>query len=418
MAKQLVRLWKRPSYDGKKFTFYFLYTDEQGRRRQKSLGHTDARKAERQRAQFERELVMGISEPTRITLSELLVDYLERTRTQIELSTAKAATYAMRDFIAAVGNIYADRITYKHCERFQQYSVDKGLSPSTVNTRIKLAKRIFSLAVKRHQLESNPFDGIRLLKVPQGLIRLLSEDEVGKLLKAAPNTMWMTRVLLAKTAGLRKGEVLNITIADVDFDKGKIIAQPKQASGHTWRWVVKDKDRRELPLVDVAVQLLINIQMGLPEGQPYLLVPPARYRHLMKLEADGKLTEEMRKCPDGNFGRNWQLICRKAGVTDVTFHDLRATCITEWLEQGMMPHEVQRLAGHASINTTMKYYVGIRESMLDRAREASVAALGQDSVANLLQVPKNGRNGKKGTAPTTAQALEPHRLTQTQATGL
>ena len=84
----------------------------------------------------------------------------------------------------------------------------------------------------------------------------------------------------------------------------------------------------------------------------------------------------------------------------------------------MMPHEVQRLAGHASINTTMKYYVGIRESMLDRAREASVAALGQDSVANLLQVPKNGRNGKKGAAPTTAQALELHRLTQIQATGL
>jgi len=230
--------------------------------------------------------------------------------------------------------------------------------------------------------------------------------------------MWVARILLAKAAGLRRGEVLNITIADVDFDKAKIIVQPKQASGHTWRWVVKDKDRRELPLVQAAVQLLINIQMGLPEGQPYLLVPPARYRHLMKLEADGKLTEEMRKCPDGNFGRNWQIICRKAGVTDVTFKDLRATCITEWLEQGMMPHEVQRLAGHASINTTMKYYVGIRESMIDRARKASVAALGQDSVANLLQVPKNGRNGKKGTAPTTAQVIDSTRITQTPAKGL
>ncbi len=84
----------------------------------------------------------------------------------------------------------------------------------------------------------------------------------------------------------------------------------------------------------------------------------------------------------------------------------------------MMPHEVQRLAGHASINTTMKYYVGIRESMLDRARKASVAALGQDSVANLLQVPKNGRNGKKGTAPTTVQVIDSTRFTQTPAKGL
>ena len=69
-------------------------------------------------------------------------------------------------------------------------------------------------------------------------------------------------------------------------------------------------------------------------------------------------------------------MCKRAGISDGTFHDLMATCITEWFEQGMMPHEVQGLAGHASKDTTMRYYVGIRESMIDRAGKASVAALG------------------------------------------
>ncbi|GAG12320.1 unnamed protein product, partial [marine sediment metagenome] len=55
--KKLVMLWKRPSSDGKTFTYYLLY-NENGKRRQKSLGHVDRRKAERQRAQFERELRM------------------------------------------------------------------------------------------------------------------------------------------------------------------------------------------------------------------------------------------------------------------------------------------------------------------------------------------------------------------------
>ena len=41
-----------------------------------------------------------------------------------------------------------------------------------------------------------------------------------------------------------------------------------------------------------------------------------------------------------------------------------------------MPYEVQRLAGHSGIETTMNYYVGIRESMIDRAWQASSAALG------------------------------------------
>jgi len=79
--RQLVRLWERPSYDGKKFRYYLLYSDEQGRRRQKSLGHSDRRKAERQRAKLERYLRMG--EPTFMTLREFTHDSLERIGGQI-----------------------------------------------------------------------------------------------------------------------------------------------------------------------------------------------------------------------------------------------------------------------------------------------------------------------------------------------
>ena len=111
---------------------------------------------------------------------------------------------------------------------------------------------------------------------------------------------------------------------------------------------------------------------------------PERYQHLLELQRAGKLIDKVTKCPENNHRRNWRVICKSAGVENVTFHDLSATCITEWLEQGLMSHEVQRLAGHASIETTMKYYVGIRESMIDRARLVSVAALGEDVVARPL----------------------------------
>ena len=72
MAKQLVRLWERPSYDGKRFTYYLLYADEQGKRRQKSLGHANRRKAESQRAKLERKLVMGIVEPGSMKLKDFV----------------------------------------------------------------------------------------------------------------------------------------------------------------------------------------------------------------------------------------------------------------------------------------------------------------------------------------------------------
>ena len=123
----------------------------------------------------------------------------------------------------------------------------------------------------------------------------------------------------------------------------------------------------------------------------------------MRLKARGKLKSEVCKCPDGNFGRSWKMIFKKADIKDGIFHDLRSTCIPEWLKKGMMPHEIQRLSGHASIDTTMKYYAGIREFMIDRARKASVAALGENSVADLLQTAQNGSIGKKRAASRTSQ---------------
>lgn len=78
--KKLVRPWERPSYDGQKYTYYLIYYDPDGRRKQKALGHADKRKAEKQCAQLTRELRMETVEADSMRLSEFLQDSLERTR--------------------------------------------------------------------------------------------------------------------------------------------------------------------------------------------------------------------------------------------------------------------------------------------------------------------------------------------------
>lgn len=143
--------------------YYLRWIGEDGKEKYQSLGHSDKREVERRRREKELELISDAEHPEKMKLTGLLEDYLERTRTRIEPSTVKAATYCLKDFIAAAGDIYADRVAYKHCERFHQYCVDKGLRPASVNTHIRLVKRIFSLAVKTGQLEQNPFDGMVFL---------------------------------------------------------------------------------------------------------------------------------------------------------------------------------------------------------------------------------------------------------------
>jgi len=61
--KQLVKLHKRPSRDGRRFTFFLRYVGENGKRKWEGLGHGDQRKAEGQHAQKEKELQMGYVAP-------------------------------------------------------------------------------------------------------------------------------------------------------------------------------------------------------------------------------------------------------------------------------------------------------------------------------------------------------------------
>jgi len=98
-----------------------------------------------------------------------------------------------------------------------------------------------------------------LLKVPQKVVRLLNENEFQRILNTATVPLWKARILLAKTVGLRRGEILNLTVNDVNFDKAKIIVPPKADSKHTWRWVVKDKERREFPVLPNGLNRVIRI---------------------------------------------------------------------------------------------------------------------------------------------------------------
>ena len=162
--KQLVRLWERPSSDGRRFTYYLLFTDEQAKRRQKSLGHADRRRAERQRAQLERQLQMGIVEPGSMRLAEFLEDSLLRTGDQIRESTRIDYRFAMNDFIGVVGDVDYRAIQQTHGERFRQTCLDRGNTPATVAKKLRGIKRMFQLAVERQQLEGNP---LKYVKVPR-----------------------------------------------------------------------------------------------------------------------------------------------------------------------------------------------------------------------------------------------------------
>ena len=384
MPKELVRLRTRPSRDGNTFVFMLDYLDEDGERRRISLAHADRRKAEKQRAQKERELRMGIVAPESMSLSEFVADSLTRTGDQIRESTRREYASAMTDFIKAVGNLDYQNVCHKHGEQFLQVRLDTGDSAATAAKKVRHLKRFFQLAVDRGQLDQNPFARIKQPKTPKQKVRVYSVDECDRMLRACLEVrdrwvvQWDLLIAFALVTGMRKGEMLNLVWGDIDFAAGVVEVQPKRSSPETWEWRVKDTDRRTLGLTDALLSQLADLQASCPEGYPYVFVPPGRYDHIQELRAAGKWTySDSRLKVINNFRPQFNAIRARAAVAAGRFHDLRSTALTNWFAMGLKEYEVMRLAGHSKFETTHRFYLAVADDLVARARQASDAALGQ-----------------------------------------
>jgi len=390
--KQLVKLNKRASRDGRTFTYFLRYDGENGKRKWETLGHGDLRKAERQRAQKEKELRMGYVAPDSMRLRDFIEDSLARTGDQIRESTQVVVKVAMNDFIRTIGNIDFRSVTLAHGELYLQTCLDRGNAKGTVAKKLRHIKRLFTLAVNRKQLDENPLQHIAMPKSPKKKINIYTDAQCQRMLKAAqeyttkwnPKTSvkWDLMITVGLATAMRRAELLNCTWADVDFDAQTIEVNPKENTKDIWEWRIKDTDHRTLPLTEEIVQMLVDHQAQQPEGYPYVFVPTARYDYIQNvLRPKGKwsLIDASMKVVN-NLGRQFNKILRRAGIKKGTIQDIRRTAITMWFANGMSEHDVMVLAGHSSFATTHEFYLAVADDLVDRARVATAQGLRQKMV--------------------------------------
>ena len=390
--KTLVKLNKRPLCGGREFTYVLRYKDENGKRKWETLGHADRRKAEKQRAQKEKELRMGYVEPMSMRLRDFTKDSLTRTGDQIRESTRRETEAAMKNFIGTIGNVDFQSVTLAHGEQYLQICLDRGNTKATVAKKLRHIKRLFKLAVNRKQLDENPLQHISIPKSPKKRVNIYTDAQCRRIQKAAQeyagewsletSIKWELIIPVALATAMRRAELLNCTWGDVDFGAQTIEVNPKQKTKETWEWFVKDADHRTLPLTEEIVQMLVDHQAQQPEGYPYVFVPTTRYEYIQEvLRPKGKWTlTDSRLKVINNFRRQFNKILSKACVKTGTFHDFRRTAISMWLANGMSEHDVMVLAGHASFATTHKFYLAVADDLVHRARAATAQGLRQKMV--------------------------------------
>jgi integrase len=290
-----------------------------------------------------------------------------------ELSQGTRAIYrnSLMHLIKHIGDKKASEYTPIDAQVFAK-RLSENHSNTTVNMYIRAMKAFFNWLCGSDLLKKSPFCGVRTLKVANLKKKHPYEDyEIEAMLKVCRSLRWRLIIALAITTGMRRSEILNLTVPEVDFSDGCITIQPKLDTVHTWAWNLKDHESRIVPLTPMAEGLLLKVLAALPVEQPYICLTSQRYKHLIGLRNKGELNYEKVKCPESNFTRHFKEICDRARVNYRTFHCLRSSALTILAEHGIEVHELQQIAGHSSFQTTMKHYLKPRNEMLRKVRNAA-----------------------------------------------
>lgn len=272
---------------------------------------------------------------------QLFLEYLT-VELGLSANTRQAYERDLRLFCKTLGFKNSDALVNVSREQITGYMTqlkEKGLAAATIARKLAAIKAFYRFMTAEGYMDVNPAEvveaGTKGIKLP----RVLSEDEVVRLLNQPDITTaegfrdrTMLEVLYA--TGMRVSELINLTLERVDLNMKYIIAFGKGSK------------ERIVPLGSVAAEFL---QQYLEKVRPKL-THAGRNTNIVFLAFGGhEFTRQ----------RFWQIIRaygRKANINKaLTPHILRHSFATHLLDNGADLRSVQELLGHSDISTTQIY---------------------------------------------------------------
>ncbi len=365
--------------------------DDHGYRHRPQKTVTGKRAAERERKRLEREFARGtLILRDRSVLSEVLDACLEAKQEELKRTTVTRYRQLVEFHIKPkLGDKRLDWLQ-KHPDVIRDLMLERReqggrngreLAPGTVVHIYRCLHTMLQWAVDDGKLSLNPADAAPVRRLARAYMRqaedasqptVMDAEEMGRLLEAARGTLLFLPILLAVSAGLRRGEVLGLRWRDVDLVAGVLqvrctLLQTREEG--VFEGSPKSRQsRRRLPLPDFAIREL--------QAELTHLGSNAAADRYISCHPDGAAI-----APDDLTGRFSKLI-RRHGFTKVRFHDLRHSHGTLLDELGIGAGTIGDRLGHASSAFTLKRYVHPTDAA-DRGAAAAIdGAFGQFAVNN------------------------------------
>lgn len=235
----------------------------------------------------------------------------------------------VRSFAAFLGQP-PDKATAEDIRRFQVHQRESGVQPPTINCSVSALRFFFAVTLDRPDLSRR----LVLARYPRKLPAVLSVEEVGRLLEAAPGAKYKAILGTAYGAGLRVSEVASLKVDDIDSTR--MLIRVEQGNGR--------KDRNAM----LSPQLLALLRLWWKEGKRRSVMLPHGWLFPGRSHTDPISTRQI--------DRAIHEAAEAAGIRKrVSPHTLRHSFATHLLEQDVDIRVIQVLLGHSKLDTTALY---------------------------------------------------------------
>jgi integrase len=216
----------------------------------------------------------------------------------------------------------------------------RTITPAQINKELRTIRALIKWMQARNYNKHSIT--ISMVKEPRKTPRILTPAEIENLrTQAALHPGMHCRVAILLGTAQRCGAVERLAVTDIDVEHGRI------------RFQEKGGRERVLPVSERVMQIVVDYMATLPTGRKWLF---------HAADPTGKQTSTIWP------RRRWARMVTLAGLPGLTPHDLRETCLTMLAKSNVSAVIAQRLAGHSSIETTMRHYINADdEELLRRA---------------------------------------------------
>jgi site-specific recombinase XerD len=271
----------------------------------------------------------NLTQDRSIPMTEQAISPLRRRMIE-DMSIRKFAAKTQHDYVQRVKDFATflrrspDRAKSEDIRRFRLHLTSSGAGTPKINATVAALRFFFKVTLDRPDVTKH----LSFIHEPRKVPVVLSPEEVGRFLEAAPGIKYKAALSVAYGAGLRVSEVVSLKVSDIDSER--MMLRVEQGKGR--------KDRHAM-LSPVLLGLLRDwYRIARPEGWLFPGQDPVNPMTTRQLT---------RAC---------QAAAHMAEITKrVTPHTLRHSFATHLLEQNIDVRVIQVLLGHAKLDTTALY---------------------------------------------------------------